>query len=956
MVPGSFMEQLASMVREGQAQLSKSETDISKYRSHHVRAFLDTVLVSGMFSIPASVLLEGDGRMRDGYVDFGIWMNVAELRRRISFSQFWDIRNALSAVEGFQSQTRAGQSSLSWRNPRTEIPSRVLDLARSAASISREYAIQSGTSFVGIDDDQLRYASTRTRKQAFKPTSGKKGAGIHCTALVSTVTGISGGLHFSIRSERVETTLASLSCAVAGLSSESRALLSKFENLTHSFDQAYATKGAFQWVLGPNVDGRLLCSHKKTAAMPIKAPGAAIVEGQVGYVMPSSGIRESATFRLQELEGDAMRSDLFVTGYRDVGDSTNFGLVVYHAIPGVVEPHLYTLRLRYKQNAYRRVREMTHSPKNILPPPDMPRSADSGTAPRSFRRLSLRERRRRCIEERARAFLLAHELRSFNLLTEGQTDDQVWWLLRTAGITSTAIDLLVTMAHTCARSVFCSDPMARALLRALGVNIDNARYSELQQAGLEEDTEHQTLREFVDANAVSVRELEKKRKDFLLSVCSKYGISCRGTKRVISERIWEEAMRDDGITPLTSVEQMRNQVVERLDAHMFHKPFKGTEYTAGGHSNELNIVKAAAVLFEEGENERVAVGMRPGERLVFACLRGLVQSKYCSKVLASPDALGVIWCPLRAEGDVFQKSGLHESLWLDEGGDEDRHNSPAEERNGLGNEDDDDEYVEGTFSVVVIEAKTLNGQVARARIDRMRQNSEAKYVPISVPVSDITGFDRPLNVEGDDPAVTDPNRFKHTDEMLSAVGNRKHCTQLFTLSAGTGIARTLYVVGSPNRTIQMVDISQELTTRAQLEAELDGFTLAHGDGDVQWPCYGLAVIQMVMKFMNVCGARVLFDGDGRHVPGVIEDASYIQTRVARIQHAQLVNSAMKLATAQIEPAPNGKYFRHSSIFLWNNVGKAGVDETSRKANSMVPKALTAELPCRLSLRVLACKW
>lgn len=178
------------------------------------------------------------------------------------------------------------------------MPARVTDLARTAASINRDVAIQAETSFAGIDDDVLRYASTLTRKQAFKTVDGKKGAGIHCKASVSTLTGLVGALHFSQRREDVPTNLASLACSIAGVSSESSALLSKFQGFFHCMDQSYATKEALKWVLSDNVQGRVLSSQKKTKFMPVKKANEPVSTGTIGYSMPSSGIREAATFRL----------------------------------------------------------------------------------------------------------------------------------------------------------------------------------------------------------------------------------------------------------------------------------------------------------------------------------------------------------------------------------------------------------------------------------------------------------------------------------------------------------------------------------------------------------------------------------------------------------------------------------------------------------------------------------
>lgn len=203
-------------------------------------------MTSALLDLPVSLLLSEPHAtaLPSGIADVQSWLHLSELRRRISFVQYRQIRDALSAVKGFKGSTRAGQTSLTWRNSLTDVPSRLLDLARCAAAVNRKYALHSDLSFVGIDDDQVRYASTLTRRQAFKPVSGKKGAGAFCTGAVSTLTALSAGVHFSMRKETVATTLSSLACTVTGLSTATPALLSTFRNLFHSFDMNYAVKDA----------------------------------------------------------------------------------------------------------------------------------------------------------------------------------------------------------------------------------------------------------------------------------------------------------------------------------------------------------------------------------------------------------------------------------------------------------------------------------------------------------------------------------------------------------------------------------------------------------------------------------------------------------------------------------------------------------------------------------------
>lgn len=259
---------------------------------------------------------------------------------------------------------------------------------------------------------------------------------------------------------------------------------------------------------------------------------------------------------------------------------------------------------------------------------------------------------------------------------------------------------------------------------------------------------------------------------------------------------------------------------------------------------------------------------------------------------------------------------------------------------------------DGIFTVVVIEAKTLHGEVLQNRMNRRLRYRESPYAHTTLPLSDLRPLADPLNVEGDDRDAVDVLRFASADEALAAVGSRSHFCQLLHLAAAAGVCRTLYIVGSPHRAIQMIDVEQEAVSKTEIESSLQ-FQMCHGDSSVRWPAWGIVISHFVTKMVYEGGAHVLFDDDGRNVPDAVEEVSYVQNRVARMQHAQLRVSAMKLATGQREPMPVMKYIRSSPIHAWNSLGKASVDEASRKANSLLPNALPADISCRLALRVVS---
>lgn len=464
-------------------------------------------------------------------------------------------------------------------------------------------------------------------------------------------------------------------------------------------------------------------------------------------------------------------------------------------------------------------------------------------------------------------------------------------------------------------------------MRLVGINLDNARYAQIDRGTVLGDVENRSLSEYISVVANSLDSLKKLKKSELVHICGLYAISSVGSKAVLAERIWSESTKDEEVEPISRQQVLVNGVVGKLDAHLYHKPMKGTEYTESGQANENGLLRAAAQLFAEGESERLAMGMAPGEKLVFVCERGLAQSRYCHKMLFSPDGVGVTWRPrTEAELEEFRQRPEFSSS--------------------------SDEEDAGVFSVVLIECKTIHGGVLSNRLARMARFREGKYFRTYLPGSDLRPLEDALNVMDDDASTTDTHRFQGGDLLMSVIGNRSHVCQLLSLCAASGVPRVLYVIGSPNRALQMVDMEQEMSTRRNVDSRL-GFTMCHGAPDRRWPVWGIVCSHFVMKVMREGGARVLFDNEGDGVPDAVEELSYVQNRVARMQQAQLRDSALTQALAQREPLPSMKYIRASAVYAWNSIGKAGVDESSKKANSLMPSSLPADIACRLCLRVVS---
>lgn len=162
----------------------------------------------------------------------------------------------------------------------------------------------------------------------------------------------------------------------------------------------------------------------------------------------------------------------------------------------------------------------------------------------------------------------------------------------------------------------------------------------------------------------------------------------------------------------------------------------------------------------------------------------------------------------------------------------------------------------GAFTVVGTEAKTVHGRKAIECPARMFQISEPAYVAIHLPASDIRPLDELLNVAREDPGSVDSSHFESSDTVLATIANRERVSQTIVGSAEIELTPMLYICGTPNRALQMVGVSQDVTTRAELEDKMNGFRLAHGDEDTVQATWGYSIAHRGQRILSECGAQI----------------------------------------------------------------------------------------------------
>ncbi|KAI0560770.1 hypothetical protein FGB62_100g318 [Gracilaria domingensis] len=106
-------------------------------------------MISGVYDCSPSELLSGG--------EYEGWYEIEEIRRRISFDQFKNIRYELTSCLGPDFDMRK-------------------ELSQLPMGKQTDICIRPGTTILGVDDDHLRFASRYHKQVRLKPGDGKKGA------------------------------------------------------------------------------------------------------------------------------------------------------------------------------------------------------------------------------------------------------------------------------------------------------------------------------------------------------------------------------------------------------------------------------------------------------------------------------------------------------------------------------------------------------------------------------------------------------------------------------------------------------------------------------------------------------------------------------------------------------------------------------------------------------------
>jgi hypothetical protein len=459
-----------------------------------------------------------------------------------------------------------------------------------------------------------------------------------------------------------------------------------------------------------------------------------------------------------------------LTATRGPGDTDKFALLLYSRERGFLEHSLWIARPRNKGTWRRDVDKYALDPANHV--------QMDALLPERLPDCGFETWRDVC--RAAQAALVQHESQHVHLLTEGQTSNQLWWTLKSRGISSTVLSMVLMLCSGRSGSVlFQGDDIVHKLLRVTGC----AETGDVMEYGdpADEDITLETWLQYRDAV-----DLAKLPKTELVATCVRYGVPHVGTRKRISERLVARCQADPDIAPLAATERAKRLIVSSLDARLYHRPAKATRFMESGTVNEKRLVGTVPALFARGENERVALGGRPGQRVVFLAERGLLASRRNELLLDSPDGLAVIWTP---PSDV------------------------------------EGERAPGHFEIAVIEAKTLHSTTHQARRIAMQAADMAECCGVHLTVNDWSE-----GVESEDSGAR---------ALRYAIQNNSHTAQLLHHMAVCGVRRALYVAGSPNNALHMVDVTQE--TAVEFAGACGPFPWT-GRGRYQ-PCHLSCVLQ-----------------------------------------------------------------------------------------------------------------
>ena len=275
--------------------------------------------------------------------------------------------------------------------------------------------------------------------------------------------------------------------------------------------------------------------------------------------------------------------------------------------------------------------------------------------------------------------IIRHEERYVVLLTYGQPKDHAWWVLRTTGITSTVAQLVLSNAikyhqfvsSLCGQEMFM--PAIRVLSEFCNVGRPNERadlWRTSPNQGSIRDNTGVSAHTRVPHNGITVAPLpvlqtvahffqgricdELKRacsKTDLQAACRHFGLAPTGAKERLAERLvavdiartnmaGPPLTRVDGVVP-NVISSEKVEVLRSFDNRLFQKPRKSTSEQESGSINEENLINAIPHVFRQGQTVRTLHGHHC-QNIAAIVIRGLVQSKFNRRVLASVDGVAAI--------------------------------------------------------------------------------------------------------------------------------------------------------------------------------------------------------------------------------------------------------------------------------------------------------------------------
>lgn len=226
----------------------------------------------------------------------------------------------------------------------------------SAANAALTFCPQS--SILGIDADQLRYASRYYREKPFRTGDGSKGMGLHATTLTSTVTGLTSALHTTVREETVPELVTSL-LMLAVRCPNPRHLGDMLPGSVFCIGRGYATKKVLELLTSEALATRFVVTPKKTMAHQITFGSTEPKDWQ--KALSSKGMRELIVFRRLCRSGN----QVFAIVYRDIGNKPHGALIQYSVID-VIKSFSFSLKQRNRVSWRKDVQSFTRAPVNIM--------------------------------------------------------------------------------------------------------------------------------------------------------------------------------------------------------------------------------------------------------------------------------------------------------------------------------------------------------------------------------------------------------------------------------------------------------------------------------------------------------------------------------------------------------------------------------------------------------------